>query len=321
MGDPRAQGGGGRSLVVGEALVDVVSTAGSAQEAEHPGGSPLNVAYGLGRLEHDVALLTRMGDDAHGRLLREHLAGAGVRLLPGAVDGDPTSVARARLDAEGKATYEFDLVWRLPEVEVPADVDLVHTGSIGAAVAPGADSALQVLREVRGRVTTSYDPNVRPAFFASREEALARVESFVEAADVVKASDEDLAWLLPGEDAEAVARRWQERGPALVVVTRGGAGATAVAGAGTVHVPAPRIDVVDTVGAGDSFMSGLLHALDEHELLGGAALPRLRHLGLGTLQSLVATAVASAAVTCSRAGATPPTRAELAAASAAVEAR
>ncbi|PRY15192.1 carbohydrate kinase family protein [Kineococcus rhizosphaerae] len=310
MGTPSA---GARTVVVGEALVDVVHRAGETDSVEHPGGSPLNVAYGLGRLEHDVALLTRLGDDAHGRLLRAHLDSGGVRLLPGAVDGDRTSTARAEIDAEGKATYEFDLVWRLPGTPLPDDVALVHTGSIGAAVSPGADSALALLRAVRGRATTSYDPNVRPAFFESPARALARVEEFVEAADVVKASDEDIAWLLPGEDVEDVARRWQSRGPALVVVTRGSRGAVAVSGPGTLHVPAPRVDVVDTVGAGDAFMSGLLHALAEHDLLGGGALPRLRRLDLGTFEDLVTTAIRSASITCSRAGANPPTRAELAA--------
>ncbi|MEZ0490900.1 carbohydrate kinase [Kineococcus sp. TBRC 1896] len=303
----------GTAVVVGEALVDVVHRAGQDAGAEHPGGSPMNVAHGLGRLGHDVALLTRLGDDAHGRLLTDHLAAAGVRLLPGAVDADRTSVARAEVDAEGRASYDFDLVWRVPDTPLPPDLALLHTGSIGAAVDPGARTALDLLRSVRGRATTSYDPNVRPAFFESPAAALARVEEFVAAADVVKASDEDLAWLLPGHDPEEVAHRWQGHGPALVVVTRGSAGATAVSGAGTLHVPAPRVEVADTVGAGDAFMSGLLHALAEHDLLGGDALPRLRHLGLGTLQALVATAIASASITCSRAGANPPTRAELAA--------
>jgi len=299
----------GASVVVGEALVDVVHRGGTV--VEHPGGSPMNVAYGLGKLEHDVSLLTRLGDDDHGKLLRSHLESAAVQLLPGAVDDEPTSVARAEIDADGKATYEFDLVWRVPGTDLPDGVTLVHTGSIGAAVDPGASTALDLLRSVRGTATTSYDPNIRPAFFDSPAGALRRVEAFVAAADVVKASDEDLEWLLPGEDVETVAHRWQTMGPALVVVTRGSQGAVAVSGAGTLHVPAPRVDVVDTVGAGDAFMSGLLHSLAEHDLLGGAALPRLRHLGLGTLESLVTTAIRSASITCSRAGANPPTRAEL----------
>jgi fructokinase len=303
--------GGPSTIVVGEALVDVVHSAGSSATAEHPGGSPLNVAYGLGRLGHDVTLLTRFGDDDHGKLLRRHLESAAVQLFPGTVDDDPTSVARAEIDPDGKASYEFDLVWRVPEVTLPEDVALVHTGSIGATVSPGADTALHLLRSLRGRATTSYDPNVRAAFFDSRAQALARVEEFVDAADVVKASDEDLEWLLPGEDPEVVAHRWQTRGPALVVVTRGGAGAIAVSGAGTLHVAAPTVEVVDTVGAGDAFMSGLLHALVEHDLVGAEALPRLRHLGLGTLESLITTAVRSASITCSRAGANPPTRQEL----------
>ena len=299
-----------RAVVVGEALVDVVRTA-SGEVSDHPGGSPLNVACGLGRLEHEVSLLTRLGEDDHGRLLRAHLESAGVRLFPGSVDELPTSVAHARLDEAGKADYEFDLVWRLAPAALPPGVDVVHTGSIGAAVAPGADTVHELLRSARGSATTSYDPNVRAAFFDSPAQALARVESFVEVADVVKASDEDLAWLLPGEDVVDVARRWQQRGPALVVVTRGGEGALAVAGAGELHVTAPPTDVVDTVGAGDAFMSGLLHALAVHDLLGGAALHRLRHLDLGTFESLVRTAVRSASLTCERAGANPPTRAEL----------
>lgn len=299
-----------RAVVVGEALVDVVRTA-AGQVHDHPGGSPLNVAYGLGRLEHEVSLLTRLGDDEHGKLLRSHLDAAGVHLFPGTVDDTPTSVARADIDVEGKASYEFEVEWSVPAVDLPSDLDLLHTGSIGAAVAPGAQEVLALLRSVHGLATTSYDPNVRPAFFTDPAQALALVESFVDTADVVKASDEDLAWLLPGEDVVEIAHRWQQRGPALVVVTRGGEGAVAVAGAGTLQVAAPPTHVVDTVGAGDAFMSGLLHALAVHDLLGAAALPRLRHLPLGTLESLVTTAVTSASLTCERAGANPPTRAEL----------
>ena len=299
-----------RALVVGESLVDVVRTASGAG-SEHPGGSPLNVAYGLGRLEHEVSLLTRLGGDAHGRLLREHLAAASVALVPGAVDELPTSVARALLDEQGRASYEFDVQWRLPAAQLPAEVDVVHTGSIGAAVEPGAGQALELLRSWRGRATTSYDPNVRPAFLGTPERALARVEGFVDAADVVKASDEDLAWLCPGEDPVEVARRWQRRGPALVVVTRGGEGAVAVAGAGTMRVPAPRTEVVDTVGAGDAFTSGLLHALAGHDLLGPAGARQLRALRLDALEDVLRTAVRAASITCSRAGANPPSRAEL----------
>ncbi|NAZ87358.1 carbohydrate kinase family protein [Kineococcus indalonis] len=301
-----------RALVVGESLVDVVRTA-AGEESEHPGGSPLNVAYGLGRLEHEVSLLTRLGDDERGRLLRGHLAAGAVSLVPGAVDELPTSVARAVLDEQGRASYDFDLQWRLAPAQLPAELDVVHTGSIGAAVDPGAGQALELLRSWRGRATTSYDPNVRPAFLGTPQQALVRVESFVDAADVVKASDEDLAWLCPGEDVVEVARRWQRRGPALVVVTRGGDGAVAVAGAGAMRVPAPPTEVVDTVGAGDAFTSGLLHALAEHDLLGPAGARGLRALRLDALEDVLRTAVRAASITCSRAGANPPTRAELAA--------
>ncbi|WP_432535366.1 carbohydrate kinase family protein [Kineococcus arenarius] len=305
-----------RALVVGESLVDVVRSA-DGTVAEHPGGSPLNVAYGLGRLGHEVSLLTRLGDDEHGRLLAGHLAAGAVALAPGAVDELPTSVARAQLDEQGRASYEFELQWRLPaaaaDERLDGEVDVVHTGSIGAAVAPGAQQVLELLRSWRRRATTSYDPNVRPAFLGSPEQALPLVEAFVESADVVKASDEDVAWLCPGEDVVEVARRWQRRGPALVVVTRGGDGAVGVAGAGTLRVPAPPTRVVDTVGAGDAFTAGLLHALAEHDLLGPAAARRLRALRLDALEDVLRRAARVASITCSRAGANPPTREELAA--------
>ncbi|WP_432491924.1 carbohydrate kinase family protein [Kineococcus auxinigenes] len=309
-----------RALVVGESLVDVVRSA-DGTVAEHPGGSPLNVAYGLGRLGHGVSLLTRLGDDEHGRLLTGHLAAGAVALAPGAVDELPTSVARAQLDEQGRASYDFELQWRLPAAGadellgggVDGGVDVVHTGSIGAAVAPGAQQVLELLRSARSRATTSYDPNVRPAFLGSPEQALPLVEAFVESADVVKASDEDVAWLCPGEDVVDVARRWQRRGPALVVVTLGGDGAVGVAGAGTLRVPAPPTRVVDTVGAGDAFTAGLLHALAGHDLLGPAAARRLRALRLDALEDVLRTAARVASLTCSRAGANPPTREELAA--------
>ncbi len=120
-----------RVVVVGGALVDVVRHE-DGRSAEHPGGSPLNVAYGLGRLGHRVQFLGRIGDDARGGRLRAHLAGAGVDLFHGSLGPGPTSVAQAQVDDEGRATYEFDVDSTLPRVQLPADLDHVHTGSIGA---------------------------------------------------------------------------------------------------------------------------------------------------------------------------------------------
>ncbi|GAB7190259.1 carbohydrate kinase [Kineococcus sp. NUM-3379] len=300
-----------RAVVVGEALVDVVHGAGGGV-SEHVGGSPLNVAYGLARLGADALLVTRLGDDAHGAAVREHLAGAGVRLSPGAVDALPTSVALARLDAEGRAAYEFDVRWELAPVELPADAHVLHTGSIATALEPGAAAVRDLLGAARGRVTVSYDPNVRPAFLPAPERARTQVEEIVALADVVKASDEDLAWLAPGEDVVEVARAWVALGPSLVVVTRGGDGAVAVTASGEVVTePAPATAVVDTVGAGDAFSSGLLDGLALEGLLGADAAGRLRELGGPALRRVLARAVRSASSTCTRAGAVPPTREQL----------
>ncbi|MFB9375636.1 carbohydrate kinase [Kineococcus gynurae] len=298
------------AVVVGEALVDVVTRA-DGSSADYAGGSPFNVAYGLGRLEHEVHLLTRMGDDPYGSLLRGHLAQADVHLVPGAVDEGRTAIAHARLDAEGRASYEFELEWSVPAVELPDEVDVVHTGSIATAVQPGAGEVLDLLTARRASATTSFDPNIRPAFFADPAAANVAVEAFVDVADVVKVSDEDLEWLRPGVPDHEVAREWLARGPALVMVTRGPEGAFALSRAGEVEVPAPPTDVVDTVGAGDAGMSGLLHALAVRDLLGAGRREALRAIDVATLRDVVTTSVRSASITCERAGANPPTRAEL----------
>jgi fructokinase len=297
-------------LVVGEALVDVVRRPGAPVQ-EHPGGSPANVALGLARLGRRVDLLTRIGDDERGRAVRAHLESSGVRLVPGSVTGERTSTAAASLDAAGAASYDFDLDWRLP-AEPPSDVAAcVHTGSIAAFLPPGGDAVLALIEKYTGRSTISYDPNARPRLMGDPVTARLRVETFVAHADVVKVSDEDLAWLTPGDEPVDVATRWLASGPAVVVVTLGGEGAVAVGRAGVVRVPAPQISVVDTVGAGDSFMAGLLDHLATLDLLGPDRLADLRDLDTAELTRMLTHAARIAAITCTRAGANPPTRADL----------
>ena len=297
-------------LVVGEALVDIVLRPGAPAE-EHPGGSPANVALGLARLGRRADLLTRIGDDERGRAVRAHLESSGVRLVPGSVTGERTSTAAAHLDAAGTASYDFDLDWRLP-AEPPSDAAAcVHTGSIAAFLPPGGDAVLALIEKSTGRSTVSYDPNARPRLMGDPVAARLRVETFVRHADVVKVSDEDLAWLTPGDEPVDVAARWLASGPAVVVVTLGGEGALAVGRAGVVRVPAPQISVVDTVGAGDSFMAGLLDHLATLDLLGPDRLADLRELDTGELTRMLMHAARIAAITCTRAGANPPTRAEL----------
>ncbi|MFJ7414259.1 carbohydrate kinase [Streptomyces sp. NPDC098077] len=296
-------------LIVGECVADIVRQPDEATRV-HPGGSPANVAYGLARLGHRAVLLTQLGPDGNGRLIREHLASGGVDVR---TDGStaPTPSAAVTLDGAGQASYAFDVSWTLAPVAVePAPVH-VHTGSIGAVAEPGSTTVLDLVRAARATATVSYDPNVRPALMGDHAAAVRRVEECVGLSDLVKASDEDLEWLYPGEEPERAAARWLERGPAVVLVTRGGAGALAVLPGGRITVGAPPVDVVDTVGAGDAFMSGTLHALAAHGLLGPGGRDRLHAVDRDVVTDVLRHAVASAAVTVSRAGANPPGADEL----------
>ncbi|MFZ0158390.1 MAG: carbohydrate kinase [Kineosporiaceae bacterium] len=305
-------------LVVGEALVDIVRQP-DGQVAEHPGGSPANVALGLGRLGRRVALLTRFGTDARGEAIRQRLEASGVRVVEASQTDDPTSTATARLDAAGVASYDFEIDWRLPESvrtlerlgggEVPAKA--LHTGSIAAFLQPGGDVVLDLVRAAAGRMTVTYDPNARPRLMGEPGPARERIEQFVSVCDLVKVSDEDLAWLAPGEEPAEVAERWLERGPSVVVLTRGGAGALGLCRAGRADVSAAPITVVDTVGAGDSFMSGLLDHLAGADLLGSERAQALGEISVRELSAMLDHAVRVSGITCQRAGADPPTRADL----------
>ncbi|MFI6426101.1 carbohydrate kinase [Promicromonospora sp. NPDC050880] len=304
-------------LAVGEALVDQVRRP-DGSTADHPGGSIANVALTLGRLGREVRLATWLGADDRGDLVRGWLAESGVRLVEGSDGAARTSVAVATLDDDGSATYDFDLTWQVPAAALPggpgagADGALaVHTGSIAAMLEPGATQVRELLEAARATATTTYDPNARPAIMGQADEVRPRVEALVHLSDVVKVSDEDLAWLYPGSDPVAVAREWQAGTPALVVVTLGGKGAVAVSDAGEVEVVAPQVDVVDTVGAGDSFMGALIDGLWEHDLLGAGRRAALDEVDAATVRQVLEGCVAVAAVTVSRAGANPPRREEV----------
>lgn len=299
--------------VVGEALLDLVAEPGGRSFAAHPGGSPANVAVGLARLGAPVTLATQLADDLAGRLVGEHLrdSGVAVELLP--ARSPATSLALAALDSGGGATYDFRLAWditRGPAVD-PACVCL-HTGSIAAALSPGAAVVDDLMASQRQRgLTISYDPNIRPSLIGARAAERARVERQVRRSDVVKASAEDLEWLYPGRAVEAVAAEWLTTGPALVVATLGAKGAYAATPAGEVARPPLAVTVVDTVGAGDAFTSGLLDELLRAGLLGGARRAALAGLDPDALADVIDFATRVAGITCARPGAHPPTRAEL----------
>ena len=301
-----------RVLVVGEALVDVVQRPDGRTE-RHPGGSPANVALGLARLAHPVRFATRIGADDEGRLVRERLERDGVVLADGSLVAAPTSTASAVLDATGAASYVFDLVWDLPPLDL-ADAGHLHTGSIAAHLAPGAARVHELFAAAGPARTTSYDPNLRPRVIGRAQDERAVVERLVAGSDVVKVSDEDLAWLYPGEPAAQVCRRWAQQGPGLVVLTQGSAGAAAwLAGdPAAISVPARPVQVLDTVGAGDAFMAGLLSGLLDLALVGGPAQRGALHAASApALMPALRRAVLASSLTCGRAGADPPTRAEL----------
>lgn len=303
--------------VIGEGLVDVVQRA-SGIEA-HVGGSPLNVAVGLARLDHPVQFIGRYGRDAYGDSVAAHLRASSV-MLPLGPDELPTSVATAVIDDDGAATYTFDLAWELPGLAdrlafMLQGTTLLHTGSIATMLAPGADEVLAAVEHAHPAATISFDPNCRPSIITDVDYARRQAEKFVMLADVVKASDEDLEWLYPGVDVLESARRWLSvggsEGPAMVVVTRGAAGPWGVTAAGEAAFEAPRVEVADTVGAGDSFMAALLSGIVDRGLDGAQNRDALRGLPTEALAELLAHASRAAAITVSRPGANPPTRAEL----------
>ncbi|MGO1183583.1 MAG: carbohydrate kinase family protein [Micrococcaceae bacterium] len=315
--------------VIGEALVDVV-VSDTAVPRAHPGGSPLNVAVGLARLGETVLFAGRYGTDDHGQVIQHHLETNQVHSV---LDADElsSSVATARLDPTGAATYEFELDWTLPgpdelwerfrtvmdQLDGQQDLAHLHMGSIATMLAPGAVTVMEMLRRLHPTATISYDPNCRPSIIPDRAASRARAEESAALADVVHASDEDLHWLYPELTLQQIVVNWQALGPAIVVVTRGATDILCATAEGTWEQPIVPVEVADTVGAGDSFTSALLVALHDRGLLGAAARPQLRELPQAEVASVLAFAAQAAAITSSRPGADPPSRDELDAAVAA----
>ncbi len=304
--------------VIGEALLDMVQPAPGETFVAKPGGGPLNIAVGLRRLGHRTAFVGRLSTGPLGEIIRHHIEVNGLDIGDSVSTGDQTTLAFASLDEAGRASYEFyvhgtaDWGWTQAELSVlPADAVAVHTGSVAAFLPPGADALLALWERCRseGELLLSFDPNVRPALVGSRDGAVARVERFVAASHVVKASDEDLGWLYPGTSHIDALRRWADLGPDLVVMTRGAAGCLAVNKSGqTWEMPGLAVQVVDTIGAGDSFASGLLSALADIDHLTPAAVTQVSD---DDVTSLLGRAVMASALTCAREGADPPSRAQL----------
>lgn len=294
--------------VVGEALVDVFPDPEGGAPREAVGGSPLNLAVALGRLDVPTQLVTQVGDDERGRRIREHVAASEVDLL--AAPQRRTATATVSLDAEGVARYAFDLEWSLGHQQLP-ECDALHVGSLGAIIEPGRDSVVDLVEQAWQRdVFVSYDPNVRHEFMDDREQVWRDVEAIADRCNLVKLSTEDVELLQPGADPGDIARSLLTGDRTeLVLVTAGDEGVTGYVEERAVHEPAPQVDVVDTVGAGDSFTAAALAILFDDGAMGAHA-GGVPHDEDG-LARLLSGAAEAAAITCSRRGAEPPRRSEL----------
>lgn len=288
-----------RISVMGESLVDVV------EETAHPGGSPLNVAVGLARLGHDVQFYTEFGQDSYGSQIAEHLDQAGVHVAAGSVTGHPTSVAQVVMDEHFNARYTFDIHQQIPAVPADDSSELLHTGSIAAWIEPSGQIIVDAFKNASDDSLRSYDPNLRPDLVEDRDSALQRIELLMGLSHIVKLSDVDGQWLYPDLEPWEVLKHVASLGPALAVMTQGGDGCVALSSGRQFDVAASPTNLVDTIGAGDAFMSGLLFGVLANPEFAQA----LRHGATAESQDVeeaLRQALTSAALTVAQAGANPP---------------
>ncbi|GAA4766886.1 carbohydrate kinase family protein [Microbacterium gilvum] len=290
-------------LVIGESVIDIVRRADGAVE-EVVGGSPANVALGLARLGVRVRFHTALARDAHGERVGRHLTAAGVEVVVASWSLGATSTALAQIGADGAARYTFDVDWSLPTEPDPGGAAIIHVGSISAFLDPGALVVEQTVSTADQDTLITLDPNIRAALLPDRADAVARFQRLAALADIVKLSDEDAAWLYPGEREEVVVRRLLARGPRLVALTRGSSGALLASRGGNRLVSAPSVRVRDTVGAGDTFMAALIA-----QVVRGPSV--LDELDPHALDAIGTFAVTAAAITVQRAGADVPTEGEV----------
>lgn len=291
-------------LVIGESVMDIIITAD--EELHRPGGSPMNVAVGLAKLGNRVELLTQLGMDSAGKSITRHLEDADVTIHGASQSTGPTSLARATLQADGSATYDFDIVWRLPAANLGPQ-RVIHTGSIGAVLEPGAHEVHRII-ERQPQALISFDPNIRPGIMGAHDTVRRIVEATSALSHVVKMSEEDVAWLYPGATPEAVSQALIAVGVKLAIVTLGADGCMVRTSQAALRLPTFSATVIDTVGAGDSFTSALLGEIIRRDLVDTVRTGELSHQ---VALDLAMRAMAAAAITVSRQGAQPPTLEEL----------
>ncbi len=299
-------------VVCGEALIDMISNGDGTQQSA-PGGGPFNTARALARLGVPTAFLGRLSDDVFGRELAELLKADGAGLQLASVGSEPTTIAMAAVDSDGFAEYQFlvqgtsapNLTPEMVPERFGPEVTALHFGTLGLVLEPMASTLMQLMISERGRRLVMLDPNIRIGLVPDSEyRDLLYIA--ISQSTIVKASEADLAWLYPGLDHEEAADRILSEGVSLVVVTLGARGAFGAHRDARLSVDAPYVEVVDTIGAGDAFGAALMAWLYDHHLLSVDL-----SLSPDELRAALKFACLVAALTCARAGADPPTRADL----------
>ena len=290
--------------VCGEVLIDILPSGPVV------GGGPANTAKALARLGHDVHFIDGISSDAYGQSARTELLRDGVNLDLALASAKPTCTATVTLDAAGAASYEFLIdgtatfdfhsSW-LPD-PYRYQPQVLHIGTLVTVIEPGASALYDWAMQVAEFAHIVFDPNIRPSVQPDRDLYEAAVEKWAALSAVIKVSDDDLAWLFPGQSIDDVANRWISDGVFLVVVTRGANGLVGFTADGRVEVPGVKVDVVDTVGAGDTVGAIVVEAMVTHGLI---------ELRGDLLRSVLTRAAAAAAITCSRQGAQPAYKHEL----------
>lgn len=299
-------------LVGGEALFDLVPEGDDLRA--HPGGGPFNTARTIGRLAQPVAYLGRLSSDRFGQRHQALLAEDGVSLASVVRTDEPTTLAVAEVDELRAARYRFyergtaapGLTVEAALGALPARVDVLHVGTLGLALEPVGTALEAVVSRLAPNALVAVDPNCRPGVIADPDAYRARIRRVLGGAHVLKVSDEDLVYLEPSRSGVEAVRALLGHGPAVGLLTRGAEGALVVTRSAEVAVPAPRVDVVDTIGAGDAFGGGFLAWWSER------GLGRDDLADLDIVVGATEFACLVAARTCARAGASPPRRHELA---------
>lgn len=300
-------------LVCGEALIDAIEDADGTQKLM-PGGGPFNTARALARLEVPTAFLGHLSNDALGRRLADLLAADGASLALASYGPQPTTVAVAEVDGEGLAEYEFfvdgtsapNLTPAMIPDQLAPDITAIHVGTLGLVLEPMASTLTELIEREGGKRLVMLDPNIRPALLIDEVEYRERLDRLIAQSTIVKASEADFGWLNPRLGYEAAAHRYLKAGARLVIVTLGARGAYASTDELRVAVEAPRLEVVDTIGAGDAFSAAFLAWLYDHDCLQADL-----KLEPQELRSALEFACLAASLTCARAGAEPPTRADM----------